>query len=79
LKVLQLTIPDINSELDELDREEFYRLKKVSNKKQRDSAAQDAEMLAKRQAEDNKENEPAKAVIDQPADILGQEDEDVIF
>jgi len=73
------TIKYINSELDELDREEFYRLKKVSNKKQRDSAAQDAEMLAKRQTEDNKENEPAKVVADQTADILGQEDEDVIF
>jgi V-type H+-transporting ATPase subunit D len=73
------TIKYINSELDELDREEFYRLKKVSNKKQRDSAAQDAEMLAKRQAEDNKENEPAEVVADQTADVLGQEDEDVIF
>jgi hypothetical protein len=36
-------------------------------------------MLAKRQAEDNKENEPAEVVADQTADILGQEDEDVIF
>ncbi|KZZ89556.1 vacuolar ATP synthase subunit D [Ascosphaera apis ARSEF 7405] len=42
------TIKYINSELDELDREEFYRLKKVSNKKQRDTAAADAEIRAKR-------------------------------
>ena len=28
---IMLTAADINSELDELDREEFYRLKKVSN------------------------------------------------
>jgi V-type H+-transporting ATPase subunit D len=79
---------DINSELDELDREEFYRLKKVSNKKQRDSAAQDAEILAKRkeQAQAEKENGAAAAAApaaeeDQgtTADILGQEDEDVIF
>ncbi|KAI5288393.1 H(+)-transporting V1 sector ATPase subunit D [Ascosphaera aggregata] len=39
---------DINSELDELDREEFYRLKKVSNKKQRNTAAADAEIRARR-------------------------------
>ncbi|KAI5296098.1 H(+)-transporting V1 sector ATPase subunit D [Ascosphaera acerosa] len=46
------TIKYINSELDELDREEFYRLKKVSNKKQRDTAAADAEIRAKRAAQD---------------------------
>jgi len=70
-------ITDINSELDELDREEFFRLKKVQNKKQRDTAAQDAELRAKRDAakkkEDDKENEES-------TDILGdQEDADVIF
>ncbi|RAH40372.1 H(+)-transporting V1 sector ATPase subunit D [Aspergillus brunneoviolaceus CBS 621.78] len=43
------TIKYINSELDELDREEFYRLKKVSGKKQRDTAAADAEILAARE------------------------------
>ncbi|KAE8441286.1 H(+)-transporting V1 sector ATPase subunit D [Mollisiaceae sp. DMI_Dod_QoI] len=74
------TIKYINSELDELDREEFFRLKKVQNKKQRDTAAQDAEMRAKRDAkaaadnaEDDKENAGSQ-------DILGeQEDADVIF
>jgi len=74
------TIKYINSELDELDREEFFRLKKVQNKKQRDTAAQDAELRAKRDAkaaadnaEDDKENTGNQ-------DILGeQEDADVIF
>jgi len=74
------TIKYINSELDELDREEFFRLKKVQGKKQRDTAAQDAEMRAKRdaktaadKAEDDKENAKSQ-------DILGeQEDADVIF
>ncbi|PLN74823.1 ATP synthase subunit D-domain-containing protein [Aspergillus taichungensis] len=79
------TIKYINSELDELDREEFYRLKKVSGKKQRDVAAADAEILARR------EKEAAEAVAqgdtkaapeeapDAP-DVLGeQEDTDVIF
>ncbi|KAN0096626.1 ATP synthase subunit D [Hyaloscypha variabilis] len=77
------TIKYINSELDELDREEFFRLKKVQNKKQRDTAAQDAEMRAKREAkakaDSDKENENAGEEAGQP-DILGeQEDQDVIF
>jgi V-type H+-transporting ATPase subunit D len=65
--------------LDELDREEFFRLKKVQNKKQRDTAAQDAEMRAKREAaEKNGEEEESKA--GGGGDILGeQEDADVIF
>ncbi|RDW80748.1 ATPase-2 [Coleophoma crateriformis] len=72
------TIKYINSELDELDREEFYRLKKVANKKQRDTAAQDAEIAAKKAAaskvDSDKENESSAP------DILGdQEDNDVIF
>lgn len=81
------TIKYINSELDELDREEFYRLKKVSNKKQRDTAAQDAEILAKRQQEaKNAKAEESKATVavtaeeaPETTDVLGQEDEDVIF
>jgi len=72
------TIKYINSELDELDREEFFRLKKVQNKKQRDTAKQDAEMLAKRQASEKQESDKENA--EGPSDILGeQEDADVIF
>ncbi|KAK8080857.1 hypothetical protein PG997_008675 [Apiospora hydei] len=71
------TIKYINSELDELDREEFYRLKKVANKKQRDTAAADAELKKKMEAE-NKEN--AGSGGGQAADILAEnEDDDVIF
>jgi V-type H+-transporting ATPase subunit D len=77
---------DINSELDELDREEFYRLKKVSGKKQRDNAAADAEILAARKKAEAEEAasgvvaEEPKAAEPETADILGeQDDNDVIF
>jgi V-type H+-transporting ATPase subunit D len=75
------TIKYINSELDELDREEFYRLKKVSGKKQRDSAAEDKardKTLAKEAAEDGKENQTEQDSESQ--DLFGdKEEEDVIF
>lgn len=44
------TIKYINSELDELDREEFYRLKKVQEKKQKATAEEDRLNAAKKQA-----------------------------
>ena len=70
------TIKYINSELDELDREEFYRLKKVKNNKLRDSEAKDKEMASKKR-DSNKENVADDAGA---TDILGeQEDQDVIF
>jgi len=72
------TIKYINSELDELDREEFFRLKKVQNKKQRDTAAQDAEMQAKNTAAAKSESD--KENTSSSTDILGdEEDADVIF
>lgn len=75
---LALTPLDINSELDELDREEFYRLKKVSNKKQRDQAAADAEILEQRKKQQQKENGEENG--SDPVDVLGEhEDDDVIF
>ncbi|KAK8163297.1 vacuolar ATP synthase subunit D [Phyllosticta citribraziliensis] len=68
------TIAYINSELDELDREEFYRLKKVSGKKGRDAAAAEKERAAaSEEAERRAEGIETK-------DLLGDEDnEDVIF
>ncbi|KAL6719102.1 H(+)-transporting V1 sector ATPase subunit D [Lecanora helva] len=71
------TIKYINSELDELDREEFYRLKKVKNNKQRDSDAAEQEEKASKRRGNDKEN-----TVNHPEaiDVLGeQEDQDVIF
>lgn len=79
------TIKYINAELDELDREEFYRLKKVSGKKQRDTAAEEAERQAKKQAaaDAEKENAGVKDAAKEAAeeqDLFGDKDnEDVIF
>jgi V-type H+-transporting ATPase subunit D len=71
------TIKYINSELDELDREEFYRLKKVQGKKKRDAATAEAETKEKvRELE--QEGVPPSEVLT-VVDILGHEDEDIIF
>ena len=61
-----------------MDREEFYRLKKVANKKQRDVAAADAELKAKKKADEKAERQGNDN--DGPADLLADnEDDDVIF
>lgn len=71
------TIKYINSELDELDREEFFRLKKVSSKKERDAAISEAELRAKMQRQRLKDNDHDGGGS---TDMLGdQGDEDVIF
>ncbi|KAF2744214.1 hypothetical protein M011DRAFT_507629 [Sporormia fimetaria CBS 119925] len=77
------TIKYINSELDELDREEFYRLKKVSGKKKRDVEAEEKEIMearakaaaAEAEGKGNKAEEP-----EETQDLFGdKENEDVIF
>jgi V-type H+-transporting ATPase subunit D len=75
------TISYINSELDELDREEFYRLKKVSGKKARDAAVAEKERLAAKAAKAKQEaDEDASDSDDDAEDLLGdKENEDVIF
>ncbi|KAF2855642.1 hypothetical protein T440DRAFT_464038 [Plenodomus tracheiphilus IPT5] len=72
------TIKYINSELDELDREEFYRLKKVSKKKQKDAAEEEAARQAKKVQNQAAEAEPEDT--GDSKDMLGDEDnQDVIF
>lgn len=78
------TIAYINSELDELDREEFYRLKKVQEKKQLETARLDAEMkeakLAKLQEGSQEESKDAESTASgQSAALVEQQEEDVIF
>jgi len=55
-----------------MDREEFFRLKKVKGLKEKASQAQDKEH-AKMQAEENGDGPAAKDVLG------GDEDQDVIF
>ena len=79
------TIAYINSELDELDREEFYRLKKVQEKKQRDSAILDAEMKGKRLKEEAEEAQnrllknAANGAPEGEQAIIAETEDDVIF
>ncbi|ERT00805.1 V-type proton ATPase subunit D [Sporothrix schenckii ATCC 58251] len=75
------TIKYINSELDELDREEFYRLKKVAGKKQRDTAAEDEELKARKEALQAARGASGggKEEDGEPSDLLAEGDDDVIF
>ncbi|GAA94982.1 uncharacterized protein L969DRAFT_199496 [Mixia osmundae IAM 14324] len=65
---LENTVSYINSELDEMDREEFYRLKKVQGKKQRDAEEEEE----KRKKQDAHESE-------QSEDMLQTKDPDIVF
>lgn len=70
------TIKYINSELDELDREEFYRLKKVKSNKQRDNENKEQQQAKEKKQDSDKENAEGGAALD----VLGeQEDQDIIF
>ncbi|EJD02452.1 uncharacterized protein FOMMEDRAFT_109842 [Fomitiporia mediterranea MF3/22] len=74
---LDNTIKYILSELDEMDREEFFRLKKVQGKKKRDAAVAD-----KKREEMQKMGEEVRPVESGDtggADLLASKDEDIIF
>jgi len=79
---LENTIKYIMSELDEMDREEFFRLKKVQAKKKRDAAATDAKReAAEKELEDSGLSESRIEDFDVggTGDLLASKDEDVIF
>jgi len=70
---LENTIKYIMSELDEMDREEFFRLKKVQGKKKRETAARQA-------TESTHDDTAAETVLEEgPTDLLSSKDSDVIF
>ncbi|KAF9227503.1 vacuolar ATP synthase subunit D [Gyrodon lividus] len=76
---LDNTIKYIISELDEMDREEFFRLKKVQGKKKREKQAitdGEADTVEALQAHETEpRNEPEEATVD----LLNSKDEDIIF
>ncbi|KAF8077834.1 ATP synthase subunit D-domain-containing protein [Lyophyllum atratum] len=74
---LENTIKYIMSELDEMDREEFFRLKKVQGKKKRDTAARDAAQSAAAETSIPETTHDGEA--GQSANLLSSKDEDVIF
>ncbi|KAF5330618.1 hypothetical protein D9619_005922 [Psilocybe cf. subviscida] len=79
---LENTIKYIMSELDEMDREEFFRLKKVQGKKKRDTAARDALQATKEQDNANQtavKSDPSTAEDEPAVDLLADKDADVIF
>lgn len=63
----------INSELDEMDREEFFRLKKVQGKKKKDAAKAEADR-AEKQTGDGADDDRGGG-----GDLLNEADEDIIF
>ena len=63
--------------MDEMDREEFFRLKKVQGKKKRDAAKADAEREEKKKP--GIEMAPVESGDTGGADLLASKDEDVIF
>eukprot|EP00803_Ostreobium_quekettii_P009235 evm.model.scf_479.1 EVM.evm.TU.scf_479.1 scf_479:3578-6104(+) len=82
---LENTISYIKGELDELEREDFFRLKIIQNKKQRDMAQiekQKAEAAAVASAAENGEQEQEQGKEkeqEQPPSLLALDDPDIIF
>lgn len=78
---LENTTKYIISELDEMDREEFFRLKKVQGKKKRDAEAADAKKRLE-DADAVRVQEISEPPLDSEAgggDLLKDKDEDIIF
>ena len=82
LPKIEETIKWIEGELDELDREDFYRLKCVQDKKKEAKEAEEAEMKARKgnneEAEEAKEEE-TDMLADFKQDWQDEGEDDVIF
>lgn len=65
--------------LDEMDREEFFRLKKVQSKKKRDTAVRDAEAKEKRDAAEAAGLAEEEEENGQGENLLAEKDEDGEF
>jgi len=83
---LEGTVKYILSELDEMDREEFFRLKKVQGKKKRDAETAEVARRLKATAEaaegdtgDQFKTAGTPFTTEQKGDLLYDKDEDVIF
>lgn len=80
---LENTVKYILSELDEMDREEFFRLKKVQGKKKRDAENAEAARLLKESADGETVSEMetggSPSTAEPAGDLLNDKDEDVIF
>ncbi|EEB97285.1 hypothetical protein MPER_03436, partial [Moniliophthora perniciosa FA553] len=78
---LDNTIKYIISELDEMDREEFFRLKKVQGKKKREAAAALNAPKVEEEEEGSQIAPAPQSLVEEEGtgDLLGSKDEDVIF
>ncbi|GAA5910143.1 H(+)-transporting V1 sector ATPase subunit D [Sporobolomyces salmoneus] len=77
---LENTISYINSELDEMDREEFFRLKKIQGKKKKDTKEKELEEKLKREEKENQGIEEERHEAEGAGDLLNADkDDDVIF
>jgi len=74
---LENTIKYIMSELDEMDREEFFRLKKVQGKKKRDAAEADAKKALEQGSSSGIQDQDDEGTA--ATNLLEEKDEDVIF